>query len=252
MDWMGLLKMLADIFIVAYIIYKMLIVLQGTRAIQILKGLSLIMVIWVLSGILGLETVKFIFSQILIYGLLGIIIIFQPELRKALERLGSKKLWWRGEGLDDKLSESKIEAIVDAMEYMSKRRIGALISIEMGDSLQEYVQTGIKLHAHLSKELLINIFTPNVPLHDGAVIIRNNRVEAASCYLPLSDNMYIPKELGTRHRAAIGLSEVTDAIVLVVSEETGNMSVVRYGKIYRGLTKEEIVKHLMKYSKKEG
>jgi diadenylate cyclase len=170
-------------------------------------------------------------------------IIFQPELRNALEKLGRNKLLKSTQQKETNV-DKLIADMLHATEYLSKRNTGALISIEMEDSLTEYIKTGINLNANISKELLINIFTPNVPLHDGALIIKGNRLEAASCYLPLSQSTNISKELGTRHRAAIGISEATDALTIIVSEETGSISITKNSKIYRGISIDELRNHL--------
>jgi diadenylate cyclase len=245
MDFLDVLRSLLDIGIVAFLSYKAIMVVQGTKAVQILKGTGVVLFVWLISGFLGLETLKFIISQLILYGILGMIIIFQPELRNALENLGRNKILYRFQVEKEKMiGEKSISNILDSISYMSKRNIGALISIQMEDSLEEYIRTGIRLKAEMSKELLINIFTPNVPLHDGALIIRDGILESASCYLPLSESSTISKELGTRHRAAIGLSEKTDALTLIVSEETGAISMCRNSKLYRGISLEELKHHL--------
>lgn len=244
MKWLDIVRAVADVLIVTFLFYKTIIMVQGTRAIEILKGILIVLLIWILSGVLGLETLKFILSQVILYGLLGIMIIFQPELRNALEKLGRQNLRGKGSSIAVSSTSKMIDDIVKSVEYMSIRHIGALISIEMKDNLSEYIKTGIRLNAEISKELLMNIFTPNVPLHDGALIIKDGRIEAASCYLPLSERMDIPKELGTRHRAGIGLSEVTDAVTVIVSEETGSISLTHKNELYRGITIDELRKHL--------
>jgi diadenylate cyclase len=178
-------------------------------------------------------------DQILPFGFLTIIIIFQPELRRALEQLGRGRLFARTNMQEEEERDRLMEAITKSVSYMAKRRIGALISIEKETGLSEYIETGISMNSELTSELLINIFIPNTPLHDGAVIIQKNKIAAAGCYLPLSESPFISKELGTRHRAAIGLSEVTDAITIVVSEETGAVSITANGDINRNLNAEE-------------
>ena len=159
-------------------------------------------------------------------------------MRRALEQLGRGKLFSRNNSPEDNVQERLVEDIVKASAYMAKRRIGALISIEKETGLGDYIETGIPLEAHISSELLINIFIPNTPLHDGAVILQDNRVQAAACYLPLSESPFISKELGTRHRAAIGISEVTDCVTIVISEETGSISLTKSGELYRNLDQE--------------
>ena len=238
-----IIKTMIDIGVVTFLIYQTIMMVKGTRAIEILKGVAIIVGVWLVSSYFDLQTLKFLSSQVLVYGLLGLLILFQPEVRMALERLGKNNL--RSRGISKSAEVDKlINNLVEASEYLSKRHIGALISLEMEDSLKEYIKTGIGLNAKVSKELLINIFTPNVPLHDGALIISEGRLESASCYLPLSQSEAISKELGTRHRAAIGLSEVTDALTIVVSEETGAISISKNGHLIRGMTPEELKSHL--------
>lgn len=244
MEILDIVQAVLDVGIVTFLVYKSIMVVKGTRAMEILKGTVVILIVWGLATLFGFETLKFIISQLIIYGLLGMMIIFQPELRNALEKLGRNNYLVRP-SLHVVSDKGKlIDSIVQSSEYMSKRRIGALMSIQMEDSLSEYSKTGIEIDAKVSKELLINIFTPNVPLHDGALIITNDRLEAGSCYLPLSESTTISKELGTRHRAAIGLSEVTDALTVVISEETGGISITKNNKLLRGISLEELRNHL--------
>ncbi|GMB09967.1 diadenylate cyclase [Thermolongibacillus altinsuensis] len=233
-----------DILVVWFVIYKLIMVIRGTKAVQLLKGIIVIILVRIVSSFIGLNTLQWLMDQAITWGFLAIIIIFQPELRRALEQLGRGKLFSRSSAPDDEEQMQMIEAIIKATEYMAKRRIGALISIERETGMGDYVETGIPLHAHISSELLINIFIPNTPLHDGAVIIQKNQISAASCYLPLSESPFISKELGTRHRAALGISEVTDSITIVVSEETGAISITKNGELYRDL-KPEIFRELL-------
>lgn len=226
---------LLDILLVWFIIYKLFNIIRGTKAIQLLKGIFVIVVVRSLSGLLGLNTLQWLMDQVVTWGVLAIIIIFQPEMRRALEQLGRGKLFSRNNSPEDNVQERLIEEIVKASAYMAKRRIGALISVEKETGLGDYIETGIPLEAHISSELLINIFIPNTPLHDGAVILQDNRIQAAACYLPLSESPFISKELGTRHRAGIGISEVTDCITIVISEETGSISITKSGELYRDL-----------------
>jgi diadenylate cyclase len=229
-----------DILLVWYVIYKLIMVARGTKAVQLLKGITVIIVVRMLSQYLGLSTLQWLMDQALTWGFLAIIIIFQPELRRALEQLGRGRLFTRGgvPGEDD--PEITVEAIIKATEYMAKRRIGALMSIEKETGMNDYIETGIPLNSMISSELLINIFIPNTPLHDGAVIIHKNVIAAAGCYLPLSESPFISKELGTRHRAALGISEVTDSLTIIVSEETGNVSATRNSELHRNLTQDEL------------
>jgi diadenylate cyclase len=240
---LDLLRSVVDILLVTYVIYKLIMVIRGTKAVQLLKGITVIVVIWFISSLLQLKTLNFIMTQAITYGLLAIIIIFQPELRRALEQLGRGRFFSR-EVQEEELRKQSIEAIVKATSYMAKRRIGALMSIERETGLSEYIETGIPVSAKLTSQLLINIFIPNTPLHDGAVIIRDNEITAAACYLPLSESPFISKELGTRHRAAMGVSEVTDSITIVVSEETGGISITKNGELYRNLTEERLAELL--------
>lgn len=235
-----------DILLVWYVIYKLIMVARGTKAVQLLKGITVIIVVRMLSYYLGLSTLQWLMDQALTWGFLAIIIIFQPELRRALEQLGRGHLFSRGGALGEENSEITIEAIIKATEYMAKRRIGALMSIEKETGMSDYIETGIQLQSRISSELLINIFIPNTPLHDGAVILQKNQVAAAACYLPLSESPFISKELGTRHRAAIGVSEVTDSLTIVVSEETGSIAVARNSELHRDLSSDDLREILQK------
>lgn len=228
-----------DILVVWYAIYKVLTLIKGTKAVQLLKGIFVIIIARIATNILGLETLGWMLQQVIEFGFLAIIIIFQPEMRRALEQLGRGKIFQRSVLQEEDVQNQRIEAVKKAVGYMAKRRIGALISIERDTGLNEYIETGIPLDASLTSELLINIFIPNTPLHDGAVIMQNDKLAAAACYLPLSESPFISKELGTRHRAALGLSEVTDAITVVVSEETGAISITANGDLHRNLQVDE-------------
>jgi len=232
----GSLADIIDILLVWYVIYKIINLIKGTKAVQLLKGIFVILLVKIISDYFGFNTLSWIMGNVITWGFLAIIIIFQPELRRALEQLGRGKFFSRSGTQEDDESEKFIEAIVKATDYMAKRRIGALISIERETGMSDYIETGIALDSKISSELLINIFIPNTPLHDGAVIIQKNLVAAAACYLPLSESPFISKELGTRHRAALGISEVTDSITVIVSEETGNISLTKNGELHRGLT----------------
>lgn len=212
---------------------------------NLLQGIALILVAKFLSQTIGLQTVDWLLGQVISWGVVALIILFQPELRKALENLG--RSLFRNRQSQRNASEQLIDDLEKSLLYMSKRKIGALISIENEDPLLEYISTGIDLDSDVSSQLLINIFIPNTPLHDGAVIISDYRIAAASCYLPLSESRTIPKELGTRHRAAIGLGEVTDALTLIVSEETGAISIVKNDFLHRDLNLEELHQLLLQY-----
>lgn len=248
-DWSRLLAWrtavnIIDILIVAFFIYQLMRIVKGTRAVELLKGIGVILILKAISVIFRLYTTEFIVDFVIQWSALALIIIFQPELRRGLEHLGRGSLFGR------KRRSTATEIIVDnlshAIQYMSKRRIGALISIEMETGLDEYIATGIPLNAELSSELLINIFIPNTPLHDGAVIIKDYNIATAASYLPLSESPAIPKKLGTRHRAAIGLSEVSDAITIIVSEETGEVSISRRGNLINDMSQDEVLNYLTK------
>jgi diadenylate cyclase len=236
---MGYLLKIIDVAIVWYVIYKALTLIKGTKAVQLLKGIFVIIIAKIATTVFGFETMDWLLEEIIRWGFLAIIIIFQPEIRRGLEQIGRGKLFQRSTSQQDEERNRLVEAMKKSVSYMAKRRIGALISIEKETGLFEYVETGIKMNAEVSSELLINIFIPNTPLHDGAVIIQKDKIAAAACYLPLSESAFISKELGTRHRAALGLSEVTDAITIVVSEETGAISLTTNGALHRNLTIQE-------------
>lgn len=237
---------LIDITIVWFLIYKLLMYVRGTTAMQLVKGVMVILVVQAVSKFLGLSTVLWLTDMVITWGFLAIIIIFQPECRRALESLGRVKILGRSNTIEDEKFKNLISDTVEATKYMSKRQIGALIVFEKETGLQEYADTGIKMDALVSQQLLTNIFFPNAPMHDGAVIVSGDKVVASSCYLPLSDTQQISKVYGTRHRAAIGISEVTDAVVLVVSEETGNVSIVNKGIIQTEVRIEEVANVLEK------
>ncbi|MBT2687666.1 diadenylate cyclase CdaA [Bacillus sp. ISL-47] len=234
----SILKLLAntiDILLVWYVIYKLIMIVKGTKAVQLLKGIFVIILVKVASDKFHLQTLGWMMEQVLLWGFLAVIIIFQPELRRALEQLGRGRFFSRSGNQEEEDQEKLVESIAKAVDYMAKRRIGALISVERETGMGDYIETGIQLDSKISSELLINIFIPNTPLHDGAVIIQKNCVAAAACYLPLSESPFISKELGTRHRAALGISEVTDSITIVVSEETGSVSLTKNGELHRDL-----------------
>ncbi|PWI23715.1 TIGR00159 family protein [Kurthia sibirica] len=235
-----------DVLLVWFVVYKILALIKGTKAVQLLKGIFVIVIIRIVTVYLGLNTLSWMTKQVIDYGFLAIIIIFQPELRRALEQLGRGKLFARSGLQEEEEQDRLIGAMTKSVSYMAKRRIGALISIEKDTGLNDYIETGIPMNSDISSELLINLFIPNTPLHDGAVIVQKNRVAAAACYLPLSESPFISKELGTRHRAAIGISEVTDAITIIVSEETGGISLTVNGELHRELTLEDFELRLRK------
>lgn len=246
MDWIKEIGIndVVDILIVSYVIYKIILLVRGTRAVQLLQGIFVVVLTWALSIWFKLNTLKWLMDQMLTLGVLAIIIIFQPELRRALEQLGRGKLFSRTSTNEDQEVTQRIAHILKAMNHLAKRKIGALVVFERHTGLNEYVESGIQIGSHITSELLINIFIPNTPLHDGAVMIRGGQIVAAGCYLPLSENPFISKELGTRHRAAIGMSEVSDAVCVVVSEETGQISLALNGQIVRDIKEESLVSKL--------
>lgn len=239
-----LLITILDVLFVWFVIYKLITLIRGTKAVQLLKGIFVIIVARVITDALGMETLGWMLDQVIRFGFLAIIIIFQPEIRRALEQLGRGKIFARSSLQEQEEQNRLLGAMSKSVSYMAKRRIGALISIERETGLSEYIETGIPMNATISSELLINLFIPNTPLHDGAVIVQRNKIASAACYLPLSESPFISKDLGTRHRAAIGLSEVTDAVTIVVSEETGAVSITANGDLHRNLTMDEFEQHL--------
>ncbi|UQS81651.1 diadenylate cyclase CdaA [Bombilactobacillus folatiphilus] len=235
---------LVDILFVWFLVYKLLMMIRGTKAIQLLKGLLIILVIKLVSWFFNLRTVAYLTDQIFNWSVIAIIVIFAPEIRRGLEKLGRSPLFFSVRNEQKDLSDNLIMALDKAIQYMSKRRIGALITLKMDTGLEEYIETGIKLDADVTGELLINIFIPNTPLHDGAVIIDKNKIDVAAAYLPLSENNAIPKNLGTRHRAAVGISEVTDALTIVVSEETGGVMITHKNHMMLDLSQEDYLNYL--------
>ncbi|SDC24505.1 diadenylate cyclase [Pelagirhabdus alkalitolerans] len=246
LSFFNILRITVDIALVWYVFYKLIMLLRGTKAIQLLKGIFVVFIIYLVSYFLNLQTVQVMIEQIIVWGPLAVIILFQPELRRALEQIGRGSFFSRNRRSEEEIFNQTIEAIVKSCKYMGKRRIGALITIERETNMGDYVQTGIPINGQLTNQLLTNIFVPNTPLHDGAVIINQNEIVAAACYLPLSESPFISKELGTRHRAAMGISEVSDAITIIVSEETGNISLTRNAELYRDIDEEKLRDILVK------
>lgn len=235
-----------DILIIAFAVYKILEMMQGTRAMPLAKGIAILLAFSAVSGAIGLSTVNWVLVQLQKMFIIAIPVVFAPELRRGLERLGTGSILphnRRNSGRER--VRAQVAEIVGCMTAASAERTGVLIAITRSNGLMEYVATGIPIHGDLSTALLRNIFVVNTPLHDGAVIVTNDEIVAASCFLPLSDNKNISKALGTRHRAAIGLSEVSDAVVAVVSEETGAMSLVEHGTIRYNLTEQELTQEMM-------
>lgn len=235
-----------EILIISFLIYHILIWIKNTRAWALLKGLAFILIFWLVAAYFHMNTILWLGSNILGYVVTALIIVMQPELRKALEELGNKEIisnvlpfsgTKRAEGA---FSDRTINEIAKACVEMGKVKTGALIVIECKSPLGDFERTGIDVDGLVTSQLLINIFEHNTPLHDGAVIVRGNRVASATCYLPLSDNLNLDKNLGTRHRAGLGISEVTDAVTVIVSEETGKISVAYKGELERNLDSEKL------------
>lgn len=226
-----------DILLVTWMLYHFTKAFAGTKIMILLRGVVVFILAQVLANSLGLVTVSWLMNQIITYGAIAVVVIFTPEIRTGLERLGRATELFVTTPISKE--EQLIQACVKSVAYMSPRKIGALVAIQGTRTLQEYISTGIPLQAAISSELLINIFIPNTPLHDGAVIVADDRVEVACAYLPLTESPGISKEFGTRHRAAIGLSEVSDAFTFVVSEETGAISTTHNGRFRHDLTLEE-------------
>lgn len=235
-----------DIAVVSLIFYKIYTLIKETRAEQLLKGILLIFLLIPISDTLHLTTLNWILNETITIGVLTIVIIFQPEIRRALEHIGrstfTEKLTLRDEAVRDNV----VTELVTAVDNLAKEKVGALIILEQKTGLGEVINTGTKIDALVSAALLENIFVVNTPLHDGATVIRDNRVVASGCFLPLTENKSINKQLGTRHRAAIGLSETADALVIVVSEETGTISIAINGKLIRNFDKEKLKNVLMR------
>ena len=243
-----LIALIIDIAIVAFLFIQLLKIVKYSRAWNLLKGILFLVIATLLSSLLQLNILNYILTSVMTYGVLVLIVIFQPELRRALEQLGTNKLT-HFFGIDkDIVSRTKedIYKIVIAAFELSKAKTGGLIVIERDIKIKDIIQTGIQMNSEVSPQLLVNIFVPNTPLHDGAVIISNNKIAAAACMLPLAGDKDIAKELGTRHRAAIGISKETDSIAIVISEETGKVSVAKDGTLIADVKEEALKKILIK------
>ena len=242
-----------DIIIMALILYELLILLRRTRSSALLKGVFLLLVIVALSSLLGLTSLNWLLTSILNNGAVVLIVLFQPEIRKGLEKMGRSTLLTKGNErpADMEQQERIVAEVTQTMLDLSHRRVGALICFEGRTGLQDVIDTGTRVDGEISAPLLENIFEPNTPLHDGAVVIRGERIEAAACILPLTEARGVSRELGTRHRAGIGLSEISDATVLIVSEETGTMSMARGGMLQRPLSEAELRNILQELYKPE-
>ena len=245
-----------EIIILAVLIYEFIAWVKTTRAFTLLKGIIVLLIFWLLAYIFNFTTILWLGGKIINFAIIALVVIFQPELRKALEQLGQKRFFSKilpfAEKKDkgERFSDKTVNELVKTCFELSKTKTGALIVVEQEILLTEYEKTGIPIDALISSQLLINIFEHNTPLHDGAVIIRGDRIVAATCYLPLSDNMSISKELGTRHRAALGISAVTDTMTLVVSEETGAVSIAIAGELFRNIDADYLKSKLTFLQKK--
>lgn len=248
---------IVEIIIIAFLFYTILVWIKSTRAWMLFKGLMVILVFVMVAALFRMNTILWLAEKTINVGVIAIVIIFQPELRRALEQLGRKNFLRGIASIDfgkneiETISSKSINELVRACFEMSKVKTGALIVIEDSVVLSEYERTGIAVDAVLTNQLLLNIFEKNTPLHDGAVIVRGDRIVSATCYLPLSDNMELSKDLGTRHRAAVGVSEISDSLTIIVSEETGGVSIATEGRIIRGLDQEGLRKHLNAIRKNE-
>lgn len=236
-----------DIVLATFLIYEVIILVRNTRASQIVKGVGLMLCIYVIVVVANMRTMKFVLESIMSFGIVVIAVIFQPELRRAIEQVGRVNTFFskmfRQQSMSQTSKEkwkSAIVSVCDASERMAEGRVGAIIVMERNTNLTEIIRTGTRLNSEPNVELIETIFYEGTPLHDGAVILRDGRVEAAGCFLPLSNNMEISKDLGTRHRSALGMSENSDAIVIVVSEETGIISLAKNGVMIRRLDRQNL------------
>lgn len=230
-----------DILIVTYVIYKLLMLIKGTRAVQLIKGILFLLIASNISDVLHLYTIKWILDKTWATIFVALAVIFQPELRRALEQLGRGQFFVRVNnemGMGDMLR--LIDEVTRCVLKLAQTRTGTLLVVERETGINDYIETGIKIDGIVSAEFLSNIFVPQTPLHDGAVIIRGDRVVAAGCFLPLSDNPYLDSSLGTRHRAALGITEISDAVAVIVSEETGTISIAYEGKLVRYLEEKTL------------
>ena len=241
-----------EMIIIAFLFYQLMVWFKKTRAWALFKGIVILLVVVLLAAIFQFNTILWIASKTLNVGLIGLIVIFQPELRRALEQLGKGKFFRNVLGLgknEMRITDKNIDEIVEAVKVMSDAHTGALICLERDIALGEYENTGIRIDSEISKQLIVNIFENKTPLHDGAIIIKNDRIVAATCYLPMSENLTLNKQYGTRHRAALGLSEVTDAVTIVVSEETGDVSITSLGEFEEKISYTDLKNRLLNYQK---
>ena len=238
-----------DIVIVCFLLYEFVKFTKKSRVWQLLKGIAWLIVITILSNVLRLRILNFILTSFMTYGVIALLVIFQPELRRALEQLGSStftKMFGMDKSLRDKTKED-IYKVAIATQELSKTKTGALIGFERDIKIQDIIETGVEINSVVSPQLLVNIFVPNTPLHDGAVVIANNQIVSAACILPLTDDKEMARGLGTRHRAAIGISKESDAVVVVVSEETGKVSIAKDGTLIADVSEDALKRILMKH-----
>ena len=231
---------IVDTALVAYFLYRIYIMLKNTRAAALVKGLLVLVFLMLVSKWLELHVINWILEKSMTVVMIALPVVFQPELRRALEQIGRGRLFRKMVELDEQQLDEVISSVTEAAVVMSQRKVGALIVFEREVGLEERTETGVQIDGLVSDSLLLNIFEKDTPLHDGAVIIRGQRIVAASCLLPLTDARNLSQELGTRHRAALGLSEQSDALILVVSEETGTISIARNGELYRYLQADDV------------
>ena len=242
---------IVEIIVISFLIYQIILWIKNTRAWALLKGILTILAFILIAAVSNMTTILWIAKNILSLVVIATVVVLQPELRRALEQLGRTNFFASlvsfdsSKGGDGRFSDKTMQELIKACFEMGRVRTGALIVIEQNQSLGEYERTGIEVDGLLSSQLLINIFEHNTPLHDGAIIVRKDRIVSATCYLPLSDNMGLSKELGTRHRAGVGISEVTDSLTIIVSEETGHVSVAYEGQLSRNLDSEELKEKLL-------
>ncbi len=246
---------IVEILIISFLVYHIMLWMKSTKGWFLMKGIGIILIFILLAIVFNMNTILWIVENVLSLAVIAVVVVLQPELRRALEELGRKNLIsslvFFEKTTTERFSDKTLNDLVKASFEMGKVKTGALMVIEQNVSLTEYERTGIEVDGVLTSQLLINIFEHNTPLHDGAVIIRGNRVVSATCYLPLSDNMQISKELGTRHRAGMGISEVTDSLTIIVSEETGHVSVAYEGNLYRNLDANGLREKLQMIQNKE-
>ncbi len=244
-----------EILIIAYVFYHIIVWVKDTRAWTLLKGMVILAVFYIVAMVLEMNVIIWIFNNVMVVAAVALVVIFQPELRGALEHLGRRNIL-RNLSLDSSDEKSKrfstksVQAIVKATYDMAKVKTGALIVVEKNIQCREYERTGIPINADISSQLLINIFEHNTPLHDGAVLLRDDQIIAATCYLPLSNNLSVSKDLGTRHRAGLGISEVSDSLTIIVSEETGAVSLAVDGKLYHKIDSDTLLIRLKEASKR--